>query len=202
MVPALPDRDGVPLEAIIECDRRLDELSCARLVSSLAEAIHEVQKAGQPVGTVTPAAVLVMPDGSVKLRAAPPSLRYTAPERLRGGAGDRRSDVFALGVILWEALAHERRFDQRTEAMGGGDPAGPTGGAGAKAPRGVDGVDDDAVKRSLLGLEIPPPSEGNAHVPAELDAICKRALAGNPTDRYQSAHVMAAEIDAVLGDAG
>jgi serine/threonine protein kinase len=173
--PDSSNRDGVSLEAVIGSDRRLDELSCARLLGNVAELVHAAQKAGQPLGTVTPAAILVLPDGSAKLTTGPASLGYAAPERLRGSAGDRRTDVFALGVVLWEVLAHERLFD---------------------------GSDDDAIKRAVLERAIRPPSELNANVPVELDAICKRALARDPSDRYQSAHVMAAEIDAVLGDAG
>ena len=165
----------VPLQTLIESARRLDELSCARILGTIADAVHAAHKAGQPLAALTPSAIGVRPDGSVAFTGAPPSPRYTAPERLRGGSTDRRTDVFTLGVILWEALAHERLFD---------------------------GPDDAAVTRAVLDGAFRPPSELNANVPAELDAICKRALARDPADRYQSARVMAAEIEAVLGDAG
>jgi hypothetical protein len=174
-VPDIINRDGLSLQAMLDSARRLDELSCARVVANIAEAVHAAQRSGQPVGALTPAAIRVQPDGGVGFAAAPASPRYLAPEKLRGGAGDRRSDVFALGVMLWEALAHERLFD---------------------------GGDDAAIGRSVAEASIRPPSELNANVPAELDAICKRALAREPADRYQSAKVMAADIDAVLGDAG
>jgi hypothetical protein len=173
--PDSPHRDGVSLQAVIEAARRLDELSCARVVASAAEAIHAAQRAGQTTGGVTPAAIVLRLDGSVQHVSGPASPRYTAPEKLRGAAGDRRADVFALGVVLWEALAHERLFD---------------------------GATDDAIRQAVLGDAFRPPSELNANVPAELDAICKRALARDPADRYPSARVMAAEIDAVLGEAG
>ena len=68
---------------MIESDRRLDELSCARLLGNVAELVHAAQKAGQPLGTVTPASIVVSPDGSAKLAPGAASLRYTAPERLR-----------------------------------------------------------------------------------------------------------------------
>ncbi|HEU4733333.1 MAG TPA: tetratricopeptide repeat protein [Kofleriaceae bacterium] len=167
--------DAISLQRVIDAERRLDELSCARVVGHAAEAVHAAQEGGQPLATVTPAAIVLRPDGSVKLALGSASSRYAAPERLRGGKGDRRSDVFALGIALWEALAHERLFDGATE---------------------------DAIQRAVLERAIRPPSELNANVPAELDAICKKALARDPADRYQSARVMAAEIDAVLGDAG
>ena len=167
--------DGLSFQQVIASARRLDELSCARVVGQIADAVHAAQRAGQPLGTVTPAAIVVAADGSVKLAPAAAATGYTAPEKLRGGSGDRRSDVFSLGVVLWEALAHERLFD---------------------------GAGDDAVRRAVLAGAVRPPSEYNANVPAELDAICQRAVAAEPANRYQSAKVMAAEIDAVLGDAG
>jgi protein kinase-like protein len=178
--PGNPDpRDGVSLEAVIGAPigaaRRLDELSCARILGTIAEAVHAAHRSGQPLAALTPSAILVRPDGSVAFTAAPASPRYAAPERLRGDPADRRTDVFTLGAMLWEALAHERLFD---------------------------GPDDAAVTRAVLDEAFRPPSELNANVPAELDAICKRALARDPADRYPSAKVMAAEIEAVLGDAG
>jgi serine/threonine-protein kinase len=186
--PGSPQRDGASLQAVMDCARRLDELSCARVVASIAEAVHAAQKSG-PAPAVTPAAVLVRPDGSVALAPAvavpaAASPRYTAPERLRGGAGDRRSDVFTLGVLLWEALAHEPLF------------------AGEGSERNERNERNEAIRRAVLEAPIRPPSELNANVPVELDAICRRALARDPADRYQSARVMAADIEAVLGDAG
>jgi len=173
--PDSPDRAGISLQALLFASRRLDELSCARVVGNLAEAVHAAQKGGQPLATLNPATIRILSDGSVALAAGAGSPRYLAPEQVRGGAGDRRTDVFALGVMLWEALAHEQLFD---------------------------GEADEAIKAAVLERAIRPPSEVNANVPAELDAICKKALARDAADRYQSARVMAAEIDAVLGDAG
>ncbi|HEY0192707.1 MAG TPA: hypothetical protein VGC42_16420, partial [Kofleriaceae bacterium] len=167
--------DGVTLQTVIESARRLDELSCARVIGQLALAVHAAQKGGQPLGSITPAAVRLSADGEVVLGSGVPSPRYAAPERLRGGAGDRRTDVFALGALLWEALAHERLFE---------------------------GATDDAIKLAVMRDELRPPSEHNANVPAELDAICKKALARDPAERYPSAKVMAAELEAVLDDAG
>lgn len=166
---------GVSLQTVIDAPRRLDELSTARVIGEAAEAVHKAQKGGLPLGTLMPQAIVVTATG---ISLAPPptgSVAYTAPERLRGQAGDRRSDVFSLGVVLWEALAHERLFDAAT---------------------------DDARKAAVLEREIQPPSGLNANVPAELDAICKKALDRDPANRYQSAKVMAAEISAVLDDAG
>ena len=165
----------VSLRAVIEARRRLDELGTARLIGEAAELVHKAQQQGQPLARLSPEAIVVR-DGKVTLELPAAAVAaYSAPERLRGGTGDRRTDVFSLGVILWEALAHVRLFDRPSEA---------------------------AVLNAVATLTVRPVSELNANVPAELDAICKKALARDPADRYQSAKVMAAEIAAVLDDAG
>lgn len=166
---------GVSLQAVIDAARRLDELSTARIIGEAADAVHKAQKGGQPLGTLVPQAIVVAAGGISLAPPASTSVAYTAPEKLRGQPGDRRSDVFSLGVLLWEALAHDRLFD---------------------------GATDEARTKAVLEREIQAPSNLNANVPAELDAICKKALARDPADRYQSAKVMAAEISAVLDDAG
>ncbi len=162
------------MQALIEAAKRLDELSTARVISDLAELAHKAQKNGQPLGSIHPRSITVSASG-VKLDPGAEDVGYSAPERLRGQTGDRRSDVFSLGVVLWEALAHARLFE---------------------------GVTDELRRKAVLELAVGPPSEHNANIPAELDAICKKALARDPVDRYQSLKVMAAEISAVLDDAG
>jgi len=99
--PDSTSRDGVSLEAVIESDRRLDELSCARLLGNVAELVHAAQKAGQPLGTITPASIVVSPDGSARLAPEAASLRYTAPERLRGAvSAGRQSGVGCVPADL------------------------------------------------------------------------------------------------------
>ncbi|MGE3548093.1 MAG: serine/threonine protein kinase, partial [Kofleriaceae bacterium] len=166
---------NITLRVIIEAPRPLDELSVARLVGQTAEVVHKAQTGGQALGMVSPDAILVQATGGVKLDLfSAPSIGHSAPERLRGLPGDRRSDVFSLGVALWEALTRTVLFD---------------------------GATDDAKRAAVLERDVRPPSERNANIPAELDAICKKALSRDPADRYQSAKVMAAEIGAVLDDA-
>jgi serine/threonine-protein kinase len=159
--------------------RRLDELSAARVIGKVAQQVHAAQQkagAGKAIGPVSPSAVELAPTGEVSLALpATGAFGYTAPEQLSGGAGDRRSDVFSLGVVMWEALTHQRLF----EAM-----------------------NDAAVKAAVVDREIKAPSEVNANIPAELSAICMRALARNPADRYQSAKSMAVEIEEFLEEAG
>ena len=83
---------------------------------------------------------------------------YMSPEMVRALPVDRRSDVFALGVVLHELLAGRRLFTGPTEL---------------------------AVMEKVRAAEVPPPSEANPRVPPELDALVLRALARAPEDRFR-----------------
>lgn len=122
---------------------------------------------------VSPANVLVGFDGSVRVidfgiaqaafrtRREETVLRgkfgYMSPEAARGEPVDRRSDVFALGVVLHEALTGERLFT---------------------------GPNELAVLDHVRNGEIPPPSQRNPAVPAGLDVVVLRALARDVGERW------------------
>lgn len=86
------------------------------------------------------------------------SPRYMAPEQISGGAVDARTDIFALGVTLYEMLA-------------GRDPF-----AGDNIPE---------VMHNVLHVPPPPPSTFNPDIPPELDMVVMRALAKDPGERFQ-----------------
>jgi serine/threonine-protein kinase len=98
------------------------------------------------------------------------SLTYIAPERLRGELPDRRSDLYAIGVILHEMLQGAPPFS---------------------APNDVDLVE--------LQLEAPPPPLPS-DIAAALRTIVTHALAKQPADRYDDAAAMAAALEAAAGD--
>ncbi|MBL9018561.1 MAG: hypothetical protein JNL83_30525, partial [Myxococcales bacterium] len=108
---------SVSLDVVIDAAKRLDELSTARVICEAAEAVHKAQKGGQPVGSVSPKMILVNQEGIALDLMAAGSPAYSSPERLEGKPGDRRSDVFSLGIVLWEALAHERLFEDGGDVM-------------------------------------------------------------------------------------
>jgi eukaryotic-like serine/threonine-protein kinase len=92
-------------------------------------------------------------------------LRYTAPERFFGDEdSDRRSDVFSVGVMLWQVLVKRRLWS---------------------------GVTDLALMQQLASrLTIESPRSIDPEVPAILDAICMKAVAMAPEDRFQTAAEM------------
>ena len=98
------------------------------------------------------------------------SVHYLAPEILRGGSFALASDLYALGVLLYEALSGRRPFD---------------------SPRLRTVID--------AHLEIPPPPLPAA-VPPELVRLVRRLLEKDPGDRPAGAHEVRAELLAWLGD--
>jgi serine/threonine protein kinase len=94
-------------------------------------------------------------------------LAYMSPERLRGEPCDRRVDVYAAGVVLWEALTGRRLF------------------------LGDDEVD---TMRKAMTAHVDPPTTLRTDLPRGLDAVTLRALAREPADRFSSAREMAAEL--------
>ncbi len=98
-------------------------------------------------------------------------LAYMAPEQIRGTV-DRRTDVFAAAVVLWEMLAGRRLHE------------------GSK--------DVDIVTRVVKG-DFAPPSQFVPALGPEVDAIVMRALAPDPRLRHASARELALELERTIG---
>jgi serine/threonine protein kinase len=97
-------------------------------------------------------------------------LGYIAPEVYRGEAATRRSDVYALGVVLWELCAGHRLFDEAADA---------------------------ATMQRVLAGSVPALSSLRSDVPYELDAVLARALALDPTDRFATAEDFSRALEAL-----
>ncbi len=87
------------------------------------------------------------------------TIRYMSPEQAFGRAIDRRSDVFALGIVLWEMLAGRTLFDAES---------------------------DFAVLDQVRTANVPPLSQ-LTHVPPALERVVMKMLKLNPSDRYATA---------------
>ena len=95
------------------------------------------------------------------------TLFYMSPEVLRGEPGDHRSDLWALGVLLFEAAAGEAPFQGRT-----------------------------AFELNSKIMSEPPPTLAGS-IPSGLAAIIQRCLAKEPAQRYQRASEVQAALEAV-----
>lgn len=98
-------------------------------------------------------------------------LAYLSPEQVRLQPLDGRSDVFALGVVLWEMLCGRRLFPGENEFL---------------------------TMRNVLTQPVPPPSSIRPDVPPALDVIVARALDRDRESRYPTARAMADELETFL----
>src|SRR5678816_2463343 len=193
---------GQPLTHVITRGRvrsPLDVYSTARIVADAAEGLHAAHNLKTLSGRalelvhrdVSPSNIIVLYDGSVKLvdfgvakargritetnaNQIKGKVGYVSPEQIMENPTDRRSDVFSLGVVMWESLALRRLFDAESEA--------------------------GKLRQILDGVPLPP-SAHRPEVPYELDKICLRGLSVKPDERFQSAGDMQTAIESFLRDA-
>src|SRR3954468_17105545 len=119
-------------------------------------------------GSNTTALVLTQPGTMVGTAA------YMAPEQLNGVAADARSDIFALGAVLFEAATGRRAFP-------GDGPA--------------------AIAAAILTTDPPPPSAVRTDLPRGFDPIVGGCLARNPDERWQSVRDVGAMIETLASQA-
>jgi serine/threonine-protein kinase len=98
-------------------------------------------------------------------------LAYMSPEQCMGSEVDARSDVFSLGVVLWELLTHRRLFKREVEP---------------------------AMIRAIMDEPIPKVHDVRKDAPAALAAAADKALSKKPEDRYPGAAEMKADLQAYL----
>jgi serine/threonine-protein kinase len=106
--------------------------------------------------------------GTTRDKQARGKLGYMSPEQLGGKPVDRRTDVFAAGVVLWEVLTGKRLFD---------------------------GADAGEIFVKVLSADIPEPRSVTSDVPEALNAVVVRALSRDPNSRYQTARDFAVALE-------
>jgi serine/threonine-protein kinase len=172
----------------------------ARIISDALSGLHHAHELRDYDGTplniihrdVSPHNVFVTYDGQVKLvdfgiaKAALSSTQtevgvlkgkvaYMAPEQAMGGTIDRRADVFAMGIVLWELLTRKRLMT--------GDSAA-------------------ATLHRLLNTAIPRVSSVVPEVDPQLDEIVAKALEKDPANRFQTALEMREAIETYIAHGG
>jgi eukaryotic-like serine/threonine-protein kinase len=175
---------GRSLRSVIKDEGRVSPRRAASYAWQALQGLHAVHAAGVLHRDLKPANIMLEPspgpiervvlidfgfatfEGSAKLTlqgTVVGSLTYIAPERLRAEEPDRRADVYALGVVLFELLTGHPPFQ----------------------------ADDDYDLISMHLNDAPPSVVGFAPSAGVLDAVIGRALAKAPSDRYDDAAAMA-----------
>ncbi len=195
---------GTTLASVMKaCDQKSPPWRfLAGLSASAARGLHALHEHRRPSGEpwdlihrdMSPQNVVVTFDGRVRIvdlglaepsycrpesRDRPPQelsgrLTYLAPEQILGKAVDYRTDIYALGVVLWEAVTLRRLFVER-------------------------GLLD--TKRKILEHDIQPPSRFYRDFPRRLEATIVKALRHDPRERHSSAEELSHELERYVEEA-
>lgn len=182
---------GRDLKSALDAGETFSLADAVRITRELLEALQFAHDAGVVHRDVTAGNVVLTPEGRVKLcdfgiaRAAgddpeTPGMMsgtpaYMSPEQITGGIIDRRTDVWAAGIVLYQLLTGEKPF----------------AGAGAWT-----------IAKKIIQDAFAPPSSLNAALPTAFDAVMQKALAKQPDARYASALEFAEALQAALDATG
>jgi hypothetical protein len=178
---------GKTLESILAEKQTLDWREALRTASRLADALHHAHTNGILHRDIKPANIMVLASGEPKIMdfgvAKLPAAQltsagqimgsplYMSPEQSLGSPTDARTDVFALGTLLYELLTNKRAF------------------AAPSVPE---------ILRKLARETPPPVTQLAPSLPRAVDAVVAMAMAKTPEARYSTARAFRDDIDDLL----
>lgn len=191
---------GHDLREVLAAAKRLPDSMpwayAARIVADAAAGLHAAHELRRPGGAVLGVVhrdvshqnLLISYDGHVKVvdfgiayarerishtavKTLKGKVAYMSPEQASQKSVDRRSDVFSLGILLYEAITLKRLFKANTEV--------------------------DTLLR-VREARVPRPRSVRPELPARLEEIVLKALAPDPEDRYQTAAQLQGVLEALL----
>lgn len=176
--------DGITLKEYIQQQGVLTWKETVHLISQVLAALSHAHSKGVVHRDVKPQNMMLLSDGTIKVtdfgiarfsnntktmtEQAIGSVHYIAPEQAKGDITDGRTDIYSLGVMMYEMLTGKLPYDG-----------------------------DNAVSVALMHLQLTPdaPTELNADIPEGLEEITLKAMQKQPSDRYQSAQDMLQDIE-------
>jgi len=179
---------GRTLAEVLKAEGHLMPERAAEIAAQVATALSFAHAAGIVHRDVKPGNIMITPSGEVKVmdfgiaRAASSepltqtatvlgTASYLSPEQAQGGAVDARSDIYSLGVVLYESLTGAPPFQ-------------------ADSPV--------AVAYKHVQEQPVPPSQVVPGIPPDIEAIVLKAMAKNPANRYATAAEMSEDLERFL----
>jgi len=166
--------EGRNLKSLLADKKKFNWDEIADLIAQIGEALDYAHRKGIIHRDIKPANIILTTDGKIKItdfgiaKIASSNLtttgqflgtpNYMSPEQVSGAPVDGRSDIFSLGVVLYELLTNRKPFlgDNLT-----------------------------AISYKIVHEDFTPPAELSSEVPLEFNAIVARAMAKDPWNRYQ-----------------
>ena len=177
--------DGITLKEYIDRQGIIEWKDVLHLTTQVLKALQHAHECGIVHRDIKPQNIMLLQDGTIKVTdfgiarfsdkatrtmtdQAIGSVHYIAPEQARGDVTDGKSDIYSVGVMLYEMLTGRLPFDG-----------------------------DSAVSVALMQLQSTPkrPREVNPGIPVGLEQITMRAMQKQPSDRYTSAAEMLSDIE-------
>ena len=176
--------DGISLKQYMEKKGVLNWKETLHFAIQIAKALEHAHSKGIVHRDIKPHNVMVLKNGSVKVadfgiarlmskgntltKEALGSVHYISPEQAKGGRVDNRSDLYSLGVVMYEMMAGRPPYD-------GESPVSVA----------IQHINGGAVMPSTL----------NPNIPGGLEQIIMKAMANSPADRYATAAEMLYDMD-------
>ena len=177
--------DGITLKEYIERQGVLPWKDALYFATQILRALQHAHDKGIVHRDIKPQNIMLLQDGTIKVTdfgiarfarseqrtvtdKAIGSVHYISPEQAKGEATDAKSDLYSVGVLLYEMLTGKLPFDA-----------------------------DSAVSVAIMQLQNEPikPSTLNPEIPEGLEEITLRAMQKNPAERYSSAAEMLSDIE-------
>ncbi len=178
--------EGITLKEFIKRQKVLDWKEALLFVVQILKALQHAHDKGVIHRDIKPQNILLLPNASIKVtdfgiagfkrgevqmfsdNDAIGSVHYVSPEQAKGDYTDEKSDIYSVGVVMYEMLTGKMPFDSET---------------------------DENVAWMQVESEAVKPTEINPFIPDGLEQITLRAMQKNPADRYQSAAELLMDID-------